>query len=167
MKCLKWQKVTLQLTRISFLQNRKVCFNQESFPILYHNFHHMSLVRPNSKLKRISNDKLQGQFFTERWDSHSRSHKITKLTKIFGRKLRSDLYLHPKWPNITNIHFRTYMGWFSCRTVILILVKRVTNNLPKFPEQKFGQTQQQIFNLSKISINKLQDQFSTARRDNI
>ena len=54
-------------------------------------------------------------------------------------------------------------GLFSCRTVDLILAKKVTNNLPKFPEQKFGQTQQQIFNLSKISMHKLQGQFSTER----
>ena len=37
--------------------------------------------------------------------------------------------------SLYNIH-----GWCSCRTVVLILVKKVTNNLPKFPEQKFGQT---------------------------
>ena len=41
--------------------------------------------------------------------------------------------------------------------------KKVTNNLPKFPKQKFGQTQQQIPNLSKISIHKLHDQFSTQK----
>ena len=34
---------------MSFLQNREVCFNQESLPITYHNFHHKSLVRPKSK----------------------------------------------------------------------------------------------------------------------
>ena len=33
----------------SFLQNCKVCFNQESLPITYHNFRHKSLVRPKSK----------------------------------------------------------------------------------------------------------------------
>ena len=54
-------------------------------------------------------------------------------------------------------------GWFSYRTEVLTLTKKVTNNLPKFPEQTFGQTQQQIFNLSKISIHKLQGQFSTER----
>ena len=42
-------KVTLQLTWLSFLQNREVCFNQERLPITYHNFHHKSLVRPKSK----------------------------------------------------------------------------------------------------------------------
>ena len=47
-------------------------------------------------------------------------------------------------------------GWFSCRTGVLILAKKATNNLPKFPKQNFGQTQQQIFNLSKISIHKVQ-----------
>ena len=30
---------------MSFLQNRKVCFNQENLPITYHNFCHKSLVR--------------------------------------------------------------------------------------------------------------------------
>ena len=34
---------------MSFLQNRDVCFNQESLPITYYNFHHKSLVRPKSK----------------------------------------------------------------------------------------------------------------------
>ena len=54
-------------------------------------------------------------------------------------------------------------GWFSYKTVVLILARKITINLPKFPEQKFGQTQQLILNLSKISIHKLQDQFSTER----
>ena len=49
MKCLKWQKVTLQLKWLSFLQNCEVCFNQEMLPITYHNFRHKSLVRPKSK----------------------------------------------------------------------------------------------------------------------
>ena len=42
-------KVTLQLPWMSFLQNRDVCFNQESLPITYYSFHHKSLVRPKSK----------------------------------------------------------------------------------------------------------------------
>ena len=45
----------------------------------------------------------------------------------------------------------------------LILGKKVTNNLPEFPQQKFGQTQQQILDLLKISIHKLHGQFSTER----
>ena len=49
MKFLKWQKVTLQLTWMSFLQNFHVCFNQERLPITYHNFRHKSLVKPKSK----------------------------------------------------------------------------------------------------------------------
>ena len=49
MKCLKWQKVTLQLTWMNFLQNCEVCFNQERLPITYQNFRHKSLVRPKSK----------------------------------------------------------------------------------------------------------------------
>ena len=34
---------------MSFLQNCDVCFNQESLPITYYNFHHKCLVRPKSK----------------------------------------------------------------------------------------------------------------------
>ena len=49
MKCLKWQKVTLQLAWISFLQNCEVCFKQERLLITYHNFRHKSLVRLKSK----------------------------------------------------------------------------------------------------------------------
>ena len=51
---------------------------------------------------------------------------------------------------------------FFYKTVVLILVKKVTINLPKLPE-KFGQTQQQILNLSKVSIHKLQGQFLMER----
>ena len=54
-------------------------------------------------------------------------------------------------------------GWFSYRTVVLTLAEKVTNNLPKFPEQNLGQTQQQIFNLSNISSYKT----NSPRRDNI
>ena len=68
-----------------------------------------------------------------------------KLTKLSGRKLRSDPYLHPNKHSPYNLH-----GWFSYRYVVLILAKDVTSNLPKFPQQKFGQTQEQILNLSKI-----------------
>ena len=57
MKCLKCKKGTLQLTWMSFLQNRNVCFNQEKLPITYHIFRHKSLV------KSIS---YKDQFFTER-----------------------------------------------------------------------------------------------------
>ena len=47
---LKWQKkVTSKLTWMNFLQNLEVSFNQESLPIIYHNFHHKCLVRPKSK----------------------------------------------------------------------------------------------------------------------
>ena len=44
MKSLKWQNGSLQLTLMSFLQNCKVCFNQEGLPISSHNFRHKSLV---------------------------------------------------------------------------------------------------------------------------
>ena len=65
---------------------------------------------------------------------------------------------------INNEHSpRNVHGWFSYRTAVLILAKKVTINLPKSPEQKFGQTQQQILNLPRISTHKLQGQFSTER----
>ena len=46
---LNGKKVTLQLTWMTFLQNREVCFNQERLPITYHNFRHKSLSRLKSK----------------------------------------------------------------------------------------------------------------------
>ena len=52
-------------TYMDELSTKLVCFNQERLPITYHDFRHKSLVRPKSKLKRISTQKLQGQFFTE------------------------------------------------------------------------------------------------------
>ena len=38
--------------------------------------------------------------------------------------------------------------------------KKATNNLPKFPQQKSGHTQQQIPCLAKISTHKLHGQLS-------
>ena len=43
------KKVTEQLTWMSSIQNRDVCFNQESLTITHYNFHHKSLVRPKIK----------------------------------------------------------------------------------------------------------------------
>ena len=40
---------------MSFLQNRKVCFKEESLPITYHKFHHKSLVRPKSEIDKDLN----------------------------------------------------------------------------------------------------------------
>ena len=34
------KRVTLQLTWMSFLKNRGVCFNQERLPKTHHNLHH-------------------------------------------------------------------------------------------------------------------------------
>ena len=83
---------------MSFLQNRQVCFKEESLPITYHNFHHKAWSDLKVKLTRISTHKLQDYFFIERSDVSRRSHKkinkMIKLTKISGRKLRSDPYLH-------------------------------------------------------------------------
>ena len=86
--------------------------------------------------------------FSHRDEMHLEDQE-KKLTKLSGRKLRSDPYLHPNKHSPYNLH-----GWFSYRYVVLILAKNVTSNLPKFPQQKFGQTQEQILNLSKISIHK-------------
>ena len=45
----KMAKSYLITTWISFLQNCDICFNQESLPITYYNFHHKNLVRPKIK----------------------------------------------------------------------------------------------------------------------
>ena len=116
---------------MSFLKNTKVCFKEENLPITYHSFHYKVLPDLKVKLRRISTHKLQGWFFTERSDASKISPKKIKLTKISGRKLRSDPYLHPKWPKITNIYLTTYMDNFFYRTVVFILAKKVTSNLPK------------------------------------
>ena len=42
-------KVTLQLTWMSILQNREVCFNQEKLPTTYQNFSRKCLVSRKSK----------------------------------------------------------------------------------------------------------------------
>ena len=42
------KKLPNNLTGMSFLQNRKIFFKEESLPITYHNFYHKSLFRPKS-----------------------------------------------------------------------------------------------------------------------
>ena len=56
---------------MSFLQNREVCFKEETLPITYHNFHHKNLLRPKSKIDKNLNPKPQGQFFTQIFDASS------------------------------------------------------------------------------------------------
>ena len=46
---LNGKQVTLQLTWMTFLQNREVFFNQERLPMTYPYFRHKSLVRLKSK----------------------------------------------------------------------------------------------------------------------
>ena len=66
----------------------------------------------------------------------------------------SEPYLHPEWPKNNKYSPYNLHGWLSYRTVVLLLFKKVTSNLLKFTQQNFGQAQQQILNLSKISIYK-------------
>ena len=59
-------------------------FNQEGVPIAYHNFCHKSLVRPKSKLKRISSHKLKASF--SQWDKMTQNNNtyqnIYEKTKV-------------------------------------------------------------------------------------
>ena len=54
----------------------------------------------------------KANFFMEKSDAFRRSRKKIKLTKISKKKLRSDHYLHAKWPKITNIYLTSYMDDF-------------------------------------------------------
>ena len=69
---------------MNFLQNGEVFFNQESLPIIYHNFHYKNLIRPKIKSTKISTHKLQSQFFTERLDAPSKFQKRENLPKYLG-----------------------------------------------------------------------------------
>ena len=61
--------------------------------------------------------------------------------------------------SLYNLH-----GWFYYRTKVLVLAKKVTNDLPKFP-QKFGQTQQQTLICQRFQ--SLTHMANSQRRDNI
>ena len=59
---------TSQLTWMSFIQNRKVCFNQERLPITYHNFRHQSRSYPkvNPEIEKDPNPlRSKGNFSRE------------------------------------------------------------------------------------------------------
>ena len=93
---------------MSILQNREVCFNQDCLPITYHNCRHKRLVRPKSKLTRISTHKPQGHF-SHRDKMHLADHTHKKIIKLSCRKLKSDPYLHFKLPKIRKIYLTIYM----------------------------------------------------------
>ena len=93
---------------MSILQNREVCFNQDCLPITYHNCRHKRLVRPKSKLTRISTHKLQGHF-SHRDKMHLADHTQKIIIKLSGRKLNSDPYLHFKLSKIRKICLTIYM----------------------------------------------------------
>ena len=60
----------LQHTSMSFLQNRKVCFNQKNVTNNLPKFASLKSDQTQKqipKLTRISTHKLQDQIFTERW----------------------------------------------------------------------------------------------------
>ena len=85
---------------MSSLQNRKVCFKEKGLPITYYNFHHKSLVRPKSKIEKDLNPSDTNPIFhreiTCTQEITKKKQKNKTLTKISGRKLRPDLYLHSK-----------------------------------------------------------------------
>ena len=98
MKCLKWQKVTLQLTWMSFLQNCEVCFNQERLPITYHNFRHKSLVRPKSKFPNWQGSQLicYKAKFSQSHNIYLADLKYNITYQNIQGKLRSGRFLNRK-----------------------------------------------------------------------
>ena len=94
---------------MSFLQNHKVSFNQESLPITYHNFRHNNLVRPKNKSPNSQGsqpisykanfsqkDKTHLADPTQAYTHTHTKKKTTELSKVSKGKLGSDSYLQPK-----------------------------------------------------------------------
>ena len=55
LKSLKWRKRYLTIYMDELFPKSKVCFKEESLPIIYQNFLHKSLVRPKSKIDKNLN----------------------------------------------------------------------------------------------------------------
>ena len=133
MKCLKWQKVTLQLTWMSFLQNCEVCFNQERLPITYHNFRHKSLVRPKSKSPNWQGSQpiSYKANFSQRETMHLLDVKFNityqnKLVKIQVRPLLRPLM------SLNDTHFSYqltvwFFGLMGLSDIILVLIKTINH----------------------------------------
>ena len=70
----------------AFYKITKVCFNQESLPITFHNFHHKSLVRPKSKFPNWQGSQLMSYKtnFSRRDNIPSRSQIQHNLLKCPG-----------------------------------------------------------------------------------
>ena len=108
MKYLNWQKVTLQLTWMSFLQNRNVCFNQERLPITNRNFRHKSLVRP--KIKSPNWQGSQPISYLTKLSHRDNIYQVGQKYKITYQnilgKLRSDRFLYHEMPKMAKITLR-------------------------------------------------------------
>ena len=126
---------------MSFLENRKVCFNQESLPITYHDFRHKNLVRPKNKYEnwQISQPISYQTRFSQRDNIYLVDLKCnTTYQNVLG-KLRLDQFLCPKKPQMAKMLPYNLNGWAFYKIVKFVLTKKVTNNLTQFPSQKSGQ----------------------------
>ena len=77
------KKVTLQLTWMTFIQNRVVFFNQESLPITYHNS--ITNVWSDRKLNLQGSQPISYKTnFLQRDNIHLADHKKENLSKYLG-----------------------------------------------------------------------------------
>ena len=122
MKCLKWKKVTLQLTWMSFLQNCEVSFIQERLPITYRNFRHKSLVRPKSK-----SPKWQGSQpinYKAKFSQRDNIYPLDLKYNITYQNIREKSKVRPifiPW----NAYLATYINGLSTKISKFIFIKKV------------------------------------------
>ena len=133
MKCLKWQKVTLQLTWMSFLQNCEVCFNQERLPITYHNFRHKSLVRPKSKFPNWQGS--QPISSKTNFSQRETVHLLDVQFNITYQNNLGEIQVRPLlWPlmslNGTHFSYQQTVWFFSLMgpsDIMLVLIKTINH----------------------------------------
>ena len=94
------KKVTLQLTWMTFLQNRWVCINQERLPITYCNFRHKSLIRLKSKSSNWQGPQpiSYKTNLSQKESMHLINAKLNITYQNNQRKFRSDYILDLKCP---------------------------------------------------------------------
>ena len=120
------KKITQQLTWISFLQNRKVCFNQERLPITYHIFRYKRLVRPKSKSRNWQGSQPLNYKakFSQRDNIYLVDLKYNITYQNIRRGLSSHRFLYPEMFKMAEKLPYNLHGWGFYKIARFVLTKK-------------------------------------------
>ena len=118
---------------MSFLQNRDVCFNQESLPITYYNFHHKSLVRHKIKYPNWAGS--QTISYKANFSQRETIHLLDVKFNITHRNNQGEIQVRPLLRpliSLNDIHFSQqltvcFLSLMGSSDIMLVLTKNINH----------------------------------------